>query len=82
MFVIPIGLSRDTLGRKFRGNGEDGGEVLDGIGKRLGRTFDLYIELFGLYVSVLVLHFIAGGANRVLVSSAFHCFAVSCLLLT
>jgi hypothetical protein len=42
MFLISIGLSRDTLGRKFRGNGGDGGEVLDGVGKRLRRTFDLH----------------------------------------
>jgi hypothetical protein len=48
MFLISIGLSRDTLGRKFRGNEGDRGEVLDGVGKRLGRTFYLYVELFGL----------------------------------
>jgi hypothetical protein len=36
------------LGRKFRGNGGDGGEVLDGVGKRLGRTFDLHLNTRGM----------------------------------
>jgi hypothetical protein len=46
--TVQVLLSRDTLGRKFRGNGGDRGEVLDGVGKRLGSTFYLYMELFGL----------------------------------